>query len=288
MKERYLTSARMDELAAKLSEHDLIVVRRVSELRFVSGSQLTCLCFIDSPEPVVNARAARRALLRLTRLGVLARLPRSVGGVRAGSQGFVYRLGVGGQRVAVEHGWQAERRARRSDTPGSLFLRHSLAVAELHAQLVEYDRLGRFELLALSAEPSCHRINDGLGTQRSLLKPDSFVRLGLGSYEDSYFIEVDLGTEGSRALTRQLERYVAYYRSGSEQVAHGVFPRVLWLAPDAHRVGIIAACVQRLPAQARELFQTARFSEALAVMLGGNSDNKNTHIEQPPTISDTM
>lgn len=100
-----------------------------------------------------------------------------------------------------------------------------------------------------------------------MLKPDSYARLGVGAYEDSYFIEVDMGTEGSRALDRQLRRYLAYYDSGQEQTERGVFPRVLWLALTDQRGAAIDDCVQHLPTAARELFQVARFSETLAVML---------------------
>jgi hypothetical protein len=204
--------------------------------------------------------------LRLTRLGLLERLPRPVGGVRAGSAGYVYRLGLGGQRLAIERGWQPERRVRRSLTPGTLFVRHALQVSELHVLLTESDRSRSVELLELSAEPSCWRSYDGIGGQRTTLKPDSYVRLGVGDYEHSYFIEVDRGTEGSRAIERQLGAYVAYFDSGVEQAERGVFPQVLWLAPDDRRVRVIADCVERQPAADRELFQIARFDEALAVM----------------------
>ena len=136
-----------------------------------------------------------------------------------------------GQRLAIVHGWQPEWRRRRSLVPGSLFLLHTLQVAELHTRLVESERSQHVELLELSAEPSCWRTYDGPHAQREVLKPDSFVRLGIGEYEDSYFIEVDRGTEGSRALDRQLAAYVAYHLSGREQRKHGVFPRVLWTTP---------------------------------------------------------
>jgi hypothetical protein len=263
---RYLTPTAYRELTAKLTERDLAALQQVSALRFVSGSQLTRLCFVGSPDPAVNARAARRALLRLVRLGTLARLPRQVGGVRSGSAGFVYHLAPGGQRLAAERGWQPERRRRRSLVPGHLFVRHALQVAELHTQLVEADREQRFELLELAAEPSCWRSFDGPGGQRQTLKPDSFVRLGLGPYEDSYFIEVDRATEGSRALERQLQLYLAYAASGHEQAERGVFPRVLWLAPDDRRAAVIEDCVARQPGTARELFRVARVDQTLNVI----------------------
>ena len=267
MTRRYLSAAAYRELEAKLTSRDLAVVRQVSDLRFVSGLQLTRLCFADADDPAVASRMARRALLRLVRLGLLERLPRQVGGVRSGSAGYVYHLGVGGQRLAHERGWQPERRRRRSLTPGTLFVRHALQVAELHTRLIESDRSQSVELLELTGEPACWRSFGGLAGQRQTLKPDSYARLGIGEYEHSYFIEVDRGTEGSRTLERQLQLYVAYYLRGAEQQGRGVFPRVLWLAPDERRVGVIVDCVAGLARADRELFSATRFDEALPFML---------------------
>jgi hypothetical protein len=258
MSRRYLTSALLRDIESRLSERDKAVIKRVFDLRFVSGSQLSRLHFAEA-----NARAARRALLRLTRLDVLARLPRQVGGVRSGSAGFIYHLGIAGQRLAVERGWQPERSRRRSHLPGTLFLNHSLQVAELHTLLVEADRSRRVELLELAAEPACWRSYGGTHGQRCTLKPDSYVRLGAGAYEDSYFIEVDMGTEGSRALERKLRDYLAYEASGIEQAARGVFPKTLWLAPDAERAKAIEDCIARLLRSARELFAVALFTDAV-------------------------
>lgn len=263
---RYLTLARLRELDRQLIGRDLLVLQFVSELRFVSGDQLSRLGFADLGDPSTQARAARRALLRLTRLGLLERLPRQVGGARAGSAGYVYRLAMAGQRLAVLRRWQPERRGRRSLVPGSLFVRHALQVAELHTQLIEADRSRSFELLELASEPSCWRSYDGIGGQRLTLKPDSYARLGVGDFEHSYFLEVDRGTEGSRALTGQLQRYADYFSAGIEQAKHGVFPRVLWLAPDDRRAGVIEDCVQRLRLSERDLFQVALFNAALDVV----------------------
>jgi hypothetical protein len=266
MTRRYLSAAAYHAAVSQLVGRDLDIIKRVSDLRFVSGAQLTRLCFADTDDHDANGRAARRALLRLTRLHLLARLPRSVGGVRSGSAGFIYYLGRGGQLLAQERGWQPERRRRRSLAPGTLFVRHALQVSELHTLLTESDRSRRIELLELVGEPACWRSFGGASNQRLTLKPDSFVRLGIGPYEDSYFIEVDRGTEGSQTIVRQLEVYVAYYNSGTEQRQHSVFPITLWLAPDDRRVEAIEASVQRLGTADRKLFQVARFEDALVVM----------------------
>jgi Replication-relaxation len=265
---RYLTAAVTRDLHAKLTDRDWDMLQRVAALRFVRGDQLTRLCFAEDGTEAARARAARRALLRLTRLDVLARLPRPVGGVRAGSAGFVYYLGLAGQALATARGWQPQRRRRRSLTPGTLFLRHTLAIAELHTWLTEADLSRRIELLELTAEPACWRRYGGNGRQRLILKPDSYVRLGTSDYEDSYFLEVDRGTEGSRAVDGQLRQYAAYYASGQEQSERGVFPRVLWLTTSAERVRVIEDCVGRVPAVVGALFAVARFEEALAVMAG--------------------
>lgn len=262
-----MTAQAVRALAERLSARDLAVIERVAALRFVRGDQLARLCFAEESDAATIARTARRGLLRLVRLGVLERLPRPVGGVRAGSAGFVYYLGLGGQRLATSHGWQPERQRRRSIVPGTLFVRHALQVAELHTRLTEADRSGRFELLELAAEPTCWRTFGGAGGQQAALKPDSYVRLGVGAYEDSYFIEVDRGTEGSRALDRQLRLYAAYHASGVEQAEREVFPVTLWLTTTPKRVAAIEECTSRLPVAVQQLFRVALFTDALRALL---------------------
>jgi Replication-relaxation len=251
----YLTAMAYRAAVDQLGPRDLGVARYVAELRFVSGSQLARLCFGGT-----TPRAARQGLLRLTRLGVLERLPRPVGGVRAGSAGFVYCLGLAGQRLAIDLGWLPEHRTRRSLTPGMLFVRHALMVSELHVRLIEAERRGDFDLLALNGEPACWRKGGSL-----VVKPDSFVRLGFKDFEYSYFIEVDRATSGSRAIGSQIERYLAYYASGQEQAECGVFPLVLWLVPDERRADVIGSCIGRLRS-GRELFRVAPFEAALAAL----------------------
>jgi hypothetical protein len=234
MTARYLTAARLKRLSAQLSERDHLILRYVAELRFATGAQLARLCFTDA-----DPRTARRALLRLVRLDVLERLPRPVGGIRSGSAGFIYRLGLAGQRLAGMNGQQ-----RRPEIPGTAFVRHTLQIAELHKLLIEADRLGQVELLEREAEPACWRRYRRHSVQQAVLKPDSYLRLGLGEYEDSYFVEVDMGTEGSRALDTKLRDYLAYAASGQEQAERGVFPKVLWTTPDAERADAIARCIE--------------------------------------------
>lgn len=122
-------------------------------------------------------------------------------------------------------------------------------------------------MLELTAQPACWHSYGGAGAQRSILKPDSYARLGVGDFEDSYFFEIDRGTEGSRALTVKLRQYAAYYDSGQEQAERGVFPRVLWLTPTAERAEVIEGCIERLPTAARELFRVGLFTQILSIVV---------------------
>lgn len=268
MSGRYVTRRRAEAVGEALSSRDLAVLKTVSELRFLTGSQVTRWHFADRGEDrVAAARAARRALLRLVRLDCLARLPRRVGGVRAGSAGFVYSLGRAGYAVAVKERWQPEGSRRRSQAPGTLFLSHTLKVAELHTRVTLADRAGTFELLELAAEPACWRSYGGVGgSDQKTLKPDSLIRLAAGEWEFASFIEVDQATEGSRALRRQLLAYLDYHRTGLEQDRQGVFPRVLWATPDATRAAVIRAVIGELPKADRVLFAVAEFDAVLTTL----------------------
>jgi hypothetical protein len=277
MTARYLTKAGLDELTRQLGERDYAVLQVVTRLRFVSGNQLERLCFAGLGDPAAGARAARRGLLKLVELGLLERPERRVGGVRRGSAGFVYCLAPWGQRLAISRDWLPERRRRRSLVYGTLFVRHVLAVAELHVRLVEGDRAKRFELLELTAEPTCWRSYVVFGGQRLRLKPDSLVRLASGAWESSFFVEVDRGTEGTGALERQMRAYVDYHRCGQEQAEHGVFPRVLWLTPNARRAEAIVDAASRLPAESWQLFQAVPFDAGIAAMTDGDAKKHNVN-----------
>jgi hypothetical protein len=254
MTARYITKALLRELASQLSDQDEAVIARVSALRFVSGEQLARMHFEGS------ARATRRALSRLVQLDCLARLPRRIGGGSNGSKSFVYLLAPTGQRLAMERGWLPRRRTRRPHIPGTLFVDHALQVAELHTLLTEADRARRIELLQLNSD-SPWRCYGGAAGPKRILKPDSYVRLGVGEYEDSYFIEVDMGTEGSRALAGKLRQTAEYKATGLEQAKHGVFPLTVWLTPDAKRAADIEACIERLPPSAQRLFLVTPFDK---------------------------
>jgi hypothetical protein len=252
------------------------IVETVARLTLVSGRQLTHL-FIDfyisdssvSAVPSsTHARRARRVLARLVEQRVLDRLERRQGGVGGGSSAWVYALGPAGRRIVAYWAGEGLPRSRSAHEPGVAWTAHTLAVSDLYVQLREAERAGRVELLDFDAEPACWRRYTRLGGVAGVLKPDAFVRLGIGEYEDSFLIEVDLGTEHRGQLIRQHRAYGEYFRAGEEQAKTGVFPGVLWIVPDAQRKALLTDIHKGLPDQTRRLFTVATSAQAIDALCG--------------------
>jgi hypothetical protein len=261
-----LSTARLLELGASLGDRERELIRTISKLRLVTNAQAAVL--LGSDQTSTAARIARRALARLTDLGVVARLDRRVGGIRAGSAGYIYYLGPAGQRLIAYWDGQGLTRGRFRPEPGGRFVRHRLAVSDLYIQALQAERDGLLDLLAFDAEPDCWRtFGDGFGGMRTL-KPDAFARIGLGAYEDRYFIEVDLASESRSVIANKARAYLDYFNSGHEQQAHGVFPRALILTTNEERRAALVDTCSRLPAEAWRLFTITTLERFLAVITG--------------------
>lgn len=247
MKRPYLTTKRLGALDDILSERDRHVLHDVRRLRLLTGAQLARLHFGGSESA---RRLARQSLARLVALRVLMRLGRRIGGVRAGSAGFVYGLDVAGQRLTQPD----RRRWWPPNPPGEVFLRHTLAVGQIYVELVTASRVGGFEVRRFDAEPICWRSFFGPGGGHVVLKPDAYVVTAAGGFEDHVFVEVDLATETTVRIGRKAKRYIDYYRSGREEARIGVFPQVVWLVPGEKRREQIVEALGRLEADYWHLF----------------------------------
>jgi hypothetical protein len=251
------------EVAQRLSDRDHDILRALGRFRVMSGAQLARLFWAEG-KPESRTRLARRGLARLADLDVLERLPRRVGGVRAGSSGLVFAPGRVGQRL-LQQERTSPRRVRRAYTPGSRYLAHALGVAELYVALIEAQRWGVIdEVLAFDPEPASWRTYPGPYGARLTCKPDGFVRLGVGDYELSWFVEVDMATEAPVTLAAKARVYIDLFRSGVEQSAHGVFPRVAWIAPDEDRAEVIRQAL--VPLGHPELFVVTIAGEAVTLL----------------------
>lgn len=245
----------LEVIAGSLSERDREVLAFVQTLRLVSGHQLQRRFWPQADGS--QARIARRALARLARLRILDRLPRVIGGVRAGSSGFAYHAGPVGLRLLARQGF----RAKRIGAPGDRYVAHTLLISELVIRLHEAHASGILDLIEIQTEPACWRFFIGPGGARLTLKPDLFCRIGCGALEDRWMLEVDRATEARATITAKANQYLVHYRSGSEQSAHGVYPRVLWTVPDAHRAQQITVALSGLPNEARRIFAICSHDE---------------------------
>jgi hypothetical protein len=246
-------------LRRELGERDQALLESLCRVRLLTTEQIARLHCADLS---VNTRGrrSRELMRRLHEQRLVSRLPRAIGGIRAGSRGHVYGLSGLGQAVLNCPGIGKRRRAVWQAKP--YFQDHMLAVSELYVRLIEICRDSDAELLAFTAEPACWRRFPGAGGQPIILKPDAYVRVGLGEFELASFVEVDLGTESLPTIQRKAQTYVDYWRSGLEQQARGVFPQVLWLAPNVYRSQAMASALQRAaPGQASALFMVTTDSD---------------------------
>jgi hypothetical protein len=272
-----LPFARLLELGASLGESEREVIRTLARLHLMSHAQLAALLGFENSE--TSQRLARRILKRLNDDGMLARLERRIGGIRAGSAGYIYYLGPAGQRLVAYWDGQGLARGRYRPEPGSRYVLHRLAVSQLYVDLKDSDREGLLDLLTFDGEPDCWRtFGDRFGGTRTL-KPDGFVRVGLGAYEDRYFVEVDLGSESRSVIGRKLRFYLDYFNTGAEQHAHGVFPRVLLLTNSEERRAALVMTCERLPAEAWRLFTITALDKAVAVFSGQYGDQAELEAE---------
>jgi Replication-relaxation len=240
-----------------MTDTDWLVLGFVSSSRLVSGSQLIRRYWLTSERGDARARAGRRALKRLADWRVLDALPRRVGGERAGSSGMVYTVGVAGTKLLARRGEPAN----RLEAPGALYVAHTLACTELVVALGEASRSGTLECIEVQSEPECWRtFLVGLGA-RITLKPDLFIRVAVpgSSYEDRWYVEVDLATEATGTILAKAKRYQAHHRSGSERV----HPKVLWAVPDTHRAERIHSALGHLPIAAQRMFAVCLTGEVV-------------------------
>lgn len=240
----------LHRLAAQLSERDWAIVRFLHQHRYATTSQLRRGLFHKHASQSAATRACVRVLDRLLTQRILARLERRVGGVRHGSAAFVWCLDVIGDRLTRPAGGPR----RRVHEPSFSFLAHTLAVTDIHVQLDEAARAGAFRLATVHVETEAWRPYVAPGGAQRILKPDLMVTVSSETYDDHWYMEIDLGTESLPVLLRKCSAYDDYRRTGRSQAEHGVFPRVLWVLSDSARAARLKAAIAAEPGLPDRLF----------------------------------
>jgi hypothetical protein len=266
--ERYLAI-----LGPQLTARDHEIMRIVNLFKLATGEQLERLFFADCAE-TSRARGRQAVLRRLTDHGVLQlvghehrtnRQRRSIGGVGGGSRGYVYTLGVAGQRLAATGGT----RPRRQLSWYEPAVAHMLAITELYVRLTEAEHREELRLNRFEAEPICWR-----PFEDRTLKPDAYVEVDFRRegrrYRGPFFIEVDRANQYGTKISTKVPQYLAYYdyerlRQRSEVQAGTHFPRVLFLAPTPARENYLKELINHA-ARAHALFRVAQFDDALTAL----------------------
>lgn len=256
-------------LAASLSDRDRQVLSQIWQHRYLTTAQLQTFCFTQHASDDSAARTSRRVLARLERDGLIRALTRRIGGVRAGSEAKVWQLAPAGARILLPDtgsGW-------RTHEPSERFLAHTLAVADCHLTIRASTPPGASA--HVQTEPTSWRRYTGLGGETRLIRPDLAAHLTgtdhHGTWDDYWFIEVDMGTESLPSLLAKCHAYSDYYSSGLEQTQRGSFPRVLWLmhGPRAgHRAAELTRRIHRTPSLQPAMFTIAVPQELEGVLWG--------------------
>lgn len=262
-----LSRGQADRVARSLGDRDRAILNTVRMHRFLTTAEIERFHFSDHSSSEAASRICRRVLKRLHQLRVLEHLDRRVGGVRAGSTSYVWRVGLLGDRLLRLESTD-QPRARRKE-PSLRHLEHCLAVAGTHLALRDVAATGRIELLEVQTEPRCWRTAASFGDR--ILKPDLFAVTAAGDYEDHWYIEVDRATESLPTLLRKCAQYEEYRRTGAEQQARGVFPLVVWIVPDKARAAKLAAGIAASRSLDKDLYRICTPASLPALILGGDA-----------------
>jgi hypothetical protein len=237
----------------------------VAILRLATHAQLAALTIGrdgELSEPS-SARAARRLLARLADAGLLARFERRIGGVRAGSAGFVYYLGPVGQRLVAYWDSHGVTRGRVRSEPGPRFVRHRLMVSQLYVDVNVASRAGTLDLVAVDVEPDCWEVYRGRRGQDVVLKPDAVVRIRESAGEGRFLVEVDLATESRAVIERKLRTYDEYFASGPRDGGRAC---VVLVAPTQARAAFLDRVRAERAPRSRDRFHVGTLEGVVALL----------------------
>lgn len=265
--------ARFDRKFGEVSDRDWNVLETITEFHFLTTRQLARFHF-DVENGAAIPRRVNHAMARLRALNLVTSLERRIGGVRAGSAGFVWTVTDAGRKaVAARRGETPPVRLRNRE-PSTTFLEHTLAVAEVALVTREVARRHQLTVVNLESEPAAWRTYLGGDGVPVHVKPDLALVIHNGEFEDRWFLEVDLDTEPpSRVLAKCLS-YDRYRATGIEQRRHEVFPAVLWVVPSERRAIQLSARLQATDSDAFQRFTVVTLVDLANTLLHGPAPTK--------------
>jgi hypothetical protein len=260
---RRLTSARLGQPATALTPREHRLLGELATMHAATTDQLARILF---PAQTASERLARRHLRRLADVGLVRRFVDRSRDRKVGAPGHVHALTAAGLRLTSSQHAPGLRQ-RRAWRPSAAFLAHQLAISELYTRLVQEQAAGGPGVAEFLAEPDCWRRYGSPAGSHLVLRPDALVRLDIGDHENSWFIEIDRGTETRpTTIAAKCQAYHRYEASGHEQRQYGVFPGVAFIVPDERRANWMRRLIARQSASQRALFIVAREDQALETL----------------------
>lgn len=247
---RRVHSDELRRINEAMPDRDRDVLQRIDAHRYLTTHQIQAFAFTDHGSDESAARTTRYVLARLERLALIRSLPRRVGGVRAGSAARIWQLAPAGARLLRDEG-----QTYRSHEPSLRFLRHCLAIADIHLGLRDLRNLDMVEAVEVATEPQAWRRYVGPGGEQRLLQPDLATIVRTRDFVDRWFVEVDLGTESLPTVLKKCGQHETYRASGIEQDAHHAFPLVIWIFTNAERAEKVRTSILRSPRLTPELYR---------------------------------
>lgn len=231
---RRLGRRQLETIAEQLDPTDYRLLNLLGTHRYATTRQLSDINRITNV--YANARSAlRQTTRRLNRhhaLGLIDHLARRIGGVRAGSTGYIWYLREPGHRLTTP---DQPRRYRHSE-PSRTFLAHTLAITEARLVIEHAAHDVGGHLSVLRTEPDCWRQWLLPGGGRRWLKPDlEAITTTATDDEDHWLFEIDLDTENPARLLTKCHDYQDHLNTGTEQASAGYYPQVVWIMNNPRR-----------------------------------------------------
>lgn len=194
---------------------------------------------------------------------LIDRTSRSVGGPTGGSGAHAYFLTAHGVRAIDDRRFGG--RPRRLPPRGTFLLRHAVATADVALA---------FEQTSRSHED--HQLQsfecDWEAAQRlgqTYVVPDAYLIYLTALDELHAFVEVDLGTAGSKFFARKIANYLALYRVGLwRQAPKPLWPTVLVITPDATRATLLRRTTETVLAAQQDSARVQAGTEFAFTSLG--------------------
>ena len=220
------------------------VVRLLALHRFLTRPQLEEFLLAQSMlTPRSRQVVTWRLLGRLQRHGLVAATPRQTGGAVAGSTLPGYFLTTAGLRLAAT--FYPDLPARRPAARAPFLFAHSVMAADVELAFRRAARGSPGHELELW---ECDW-QTGLKLGSKAVLPDARLVYRLGRLLLDAFVEVDLGTEGTRFFAGKVDRYISARYDGDWRAHLPRWPMTLTITPTAARAAsLYDAATARLEA----------------------------------------